>query len=197
MILTKITAFHEQELRQRANQNSKMKFLNVSTSGLRGKHHPVLSNVVTTSEVRSLRPVIKCLTGDYYCFSVKAAQTPGVSGHCRICPLQGETDMVTEDIVHVISSCVGTREVREEMLENVAQAVTTTKYPIDFQLICSDPSTLTQFLLDNTSMNLQSTCRVNINDSASQEIFTQARRMIAAIHAERVRKLKEIKNTSI
>ena len=102
-LLTKITAFHEQELRQRANQNSKMKFLNVSTSGLRGKHHPVLSNVVTTSEVRSLRPVIKCLTGDYYCFSVKAAQTPGVSGHCRICPLQGETDMVTEDIVHVIT----------------------------------------------------------------------------------------------
>ena len=102
--------------------------------------------------------------------------------------------MVAEDIVHVIAGCAGTRTVREEMLENVALAVKTTTNPVDFQLICGDQNTLTQFLLDNTSMNLLNTCRVNINDCASQEIFVQSRRMIAAINAERVRKLKEMKN---
>ena len=39
-ILTKITAFHESELRNSAENNSKMKYLNVATTGLRGRHHP-------------------------------------------------------------------------------------------------------------------------------------------------------------
>ena len=42
LVHTKILAFHEKELRLVASRNSKMKYLNVSCSGLRGKHHPLL-----------------------------------------------------------------------------------------------------------------------------------------------------------
>ena len=42
-VMTKITAFHEKELRIKAQSNEHMKYLNVSLSGLRGKHHPYLA----------------------------------------------------------------------------------------------------------------------------------------------------------
>ena len=54
-ILTKITAFHETELRKMAANNSKMKYLNVTLTGLRGRHHLSLSNIVTVEQVRKLR----------------------------------------------------------------------------------------------------------------------------------------------
>ena len=44
MILTKITAFYENELRKNSISNSSMKYLNVSVWGLRGRHHPALSD---------------------------------------------------------------------------------------------------------------------------------------------------------
>ena len=47
-VRTKITAFYEKELRNKAETNSNMTYLNVSVSGLRGKRHPALSNMLTT-----------------------------------------------------------------------------------------------------------------------------------------------------
>ena len=55
-ILTRITAFHETELRQKALSNSCMTYLNVSVSGLRGRHHPALANQLTTFDVQKSRP---------------------------------------------------------------------------------------------------------------------------------------------
>ena len=58
-ILTKITAFYEKELRQNALSNSSMKYLNVSVIGLRGRHHPSLSNLLTTHDVQKSRAHLK------------------------------------------------------------------------------------------------------------------------------------------
>ena len=55
LIKTKISAYHEKSLRLSAKNNSKMTLLNVSLVGLRGRHHPALSGIVTTSEVRDAR----------------------------------------------------------------------------------------------------------------------------------------------
>ena len=63
--MTKISAFHEQELKQAAKSNCKMNFLNVNLLSLRGRHHPCLSNIVTALEVKKLRVQLKILTGDY------------------------------------------------------------------------------------------------------------------------------------
>ena len=47
-----ITAFHEGELRKRAEVNSCMTYFNVSTLGLNGKCHPSISGTMTTVRVK-------------------------------------------------------------------------------------------------------------------------------------------------
>ena len=54
-ILTKITVFHEKELRSLAISNSKMKYFNVSMLGLNNRSHPSLSGVTTQNEVKNMR----------------------------------------------------------------------------------------------------------------------------------------------
>ena len=66
--MTKITAFYEDKLRKAATANSLMTYLNVSTLGLRGRHHPALANMKTTNDVRTSRPHLKLLSGNYLTF---------------------------------------------------------------------------------------------------------------------------------
>ena len=166
MVTTKITCFHEKEMRERANKNSKMKFLNVSTTGLSGRSHPIISDIITTADVKALRPVLKCLTSDYYTYSARSTTT-GSSGHCRLCPTQmsasGDTIGPTEDIVHVVAGCSGTNTIREKLLGELFTTASKTEVEIDLAAILNNQTTLTQFLLDNTSLNLDKNCRININ----------------------------------
>ena len=50
-IQTKICTFYEKSLREDASNSSLMQYLNVSLTGLRGRRHPALSDIVTTREV--------------------------------------------------------------------------------------------------------------------------------------------------
>ena len=83
-ILTKITAFYENELRQISMSNSSMTYMNVSVTGLRGKHHPALSNLITCFDVQKSRPHLKMLCQDYLTYEKRADQSGG-SPHCRCC----------------------------------------------------------------------------------------------------------------
>jgi hypothetical protein len=65
MVAIKITAFYENCLRQSASTNSLMNYPNVSTTGLRGRRHQALANLVTTKEVKLARPHLKFLAGNY------------------------------------------------------------------------------------------------------------------------------------
>ena len=191
MVLSKIAAFHEKNLRDKAMNNSKMTFLNISTSGLGGRSHPILNGVITTEDVKAVKPAIKCLTGDYYTYSLRAALMGG-SSHCRICPNNGENTQEPEDIEHVVAGCVATENIRKSMLTNVVVAMGTTEIPIDIDSILQDKTTLCQFLLDCNSLNLSNATRVNINDPATTEIFRHSRKLIASIHAERLRQIKQL-----
>ena len=107
-VITKISAFHEKELRLKAQKNEYMKYLNVSLSGLRGKYHPCLSNIVTTEEVQKLRPYLKFLSGDYLTYQKKYDQGDGKgSPECRLCHQGGET------VSHILAVCP-TYEVKRE-----------------------------------------------------------------------------------
>ena len=57
LVITKITSF-QKEMRMKASTNDLMQYMNVSLIGLRGRHHPCLSNVVTTDEVKKLGPQV-------------------------------------------------------------------------------------------------------------------------------------------
>ena len=101
-VLTKITSFHERELREAAAANSQMRYLNVSVLGLRGRLHPSITNVSTTHAVKKMRPHIKMLTGNYLTFQEKSRQSGG-DPSCRLCfNIQGAT-CEPETLEHRIS----------------------------------------------------------------------------------------------
>ena len=77
---TKITAYFENALRNSANENSQMRFLNVSVTGLKGRHHPPLSNLVTTNDVKISRAHLKFLSGNYLTYEIKSAQSGALHG---------------------------------------------------------------------------------------------------------------------
>ena len=106
LVKTKISAFHENELRQMAQNNSKLGYLNVSLHGLRGRHHPALANVITASEVKKLRPHLKLLSGCHLTFNAKYEQTNKGSPLCPLCSLENETVC---HIIAVCSACIAIR----------------------------------------------------------------------------------------
>ena len=55
LVKTRVTIWHEKELRKKSLNNSKMKYLNVQLSGLNGAPHPALRNITTTQDVKKLR----------------------------------------------------------------------------------------------------------------------------------------------
>ena len=48
LVKTKVTAYHEKEMRSSAASNSKMQYLNVQLCGLIGHPHPALLNIFTS-----------------------------------------------------------------------------------------------------------------------------------------------------
>ena len=99
-VMTKITVFHENELRMKAENIDCMKYLNVKLIGLRGQCHPSLIGLISTSEVRKLRPYLKFLTGDYLTYQKKFDQTNKGSPLCRLCDLQEG-----ESTCHILAIC--------------------------------------------------------------------------------------------
>ena len=167
MIATKITSYFENCLRRSAGENSLMDYLNVSTVGLRGRHHPALSNLVTTRDVKKARPHLKFLAGNYLTYQIKANQSGG-SSRCRIC-----TSGEDETISHVISVCSVMSEERERIFTEFRCLAIKTKNSINFDEILSNPKQLCQFILDPTSLNLP--VRVSLSDPLVIEFFKLSR----------------------
>ena len=179
-ILTKITAFHEQELRREASKNDMMKYLNVSLIGLRGKIHPALKNVTTTHAVRKMRPHIKMLSGDYLTFEVKSLQSGG-SPYCRMCDLKSEP----ESLEHLISRCSAISEIRTRISNSMNTICQDANIDINIKTF-NDPQ-FTQFVLDPSSMNLRK--RVNMNDPILPSLFQLSRDFCFSIDRNRTKSL--------
>ena len=172
---TLITVHHEKELREAAENNSKMVWLNVKMLGLQGKPHPILQDVTTPHEVRQMRYQVKMLCGDLYTYSLRAQQSGG-SPHCRLCQAP------YEDLPHVLSTCTetnGPRQVQSEALrtilvnsQSVDENITLTKSITiqEYLDLVRDEDLLTQFVVDPTSYNLPSTYRVSIEDKNARAV---------------------------
>ena len=161
-----------------------MTYLNVSLAGLRGRHHPALSGIIQTWEVKNARIHLKMLSGDYLTFSIKANQSGG-SPNCRSCsPLEPQK----EEIFHILAVCEKYSDIRKRMLPGFRMFCQQSLSKIDFEEISSDMNTLTQFILDPSSLNLK--VRVNVSDPILPSIFRLSRDYCNAIHTKRMNIIK-------
>ena len=187
-IKTKIITFHEKEQRSYAAENNKMCWLNVSMSGLSGKSHLIPHGISTAHEIQKLTPAFKMLCGDFLTYSIRADQSGG-SPHCRIC--SNDCSGPSEDILHILTECTATSATRIRILKDLEETISGSHFkggPKNTNEL--DLTTLIQFILDCTSMNLQNKYKININDPQLTQIFKVTRDLIFAISQERMRLLK-------
>ena len=102
-----------------------------------------------------------------------------------------------EDIEHVLTRCAGTAEIREKKLEELFSVIVTAKTPINHHLLRQNTSVLAQFVLDCSSNNLANDARISQSDPVMMDIYITARHLVNAIHCERLRKIKLLKNTQV
>ena len=160
--------------------NSKLQFFNIELQGLRGRSHPALNHIVTTHQVQRSRIHLKMLVGDYYTYEVKANQSGG-SSHCRSC----SNFSASETIEHMIAHCEAYQNIRERIIQEFEALCSKSKNGLSLKSIVSDPTALTQFVLDPSSFNLPQ--RININDPILVDMFKLSRDFCYAVHAERKR----------
>ena len=184
LILTTITAFHEQELRNAAVQKEKMPYLNVSITGLKGKLHPAVTNVFTTHAVKKMRPHIKMLSGNYLTFEEKSLQSGG-SPFCRLCIDVSEP----ESLKHLISKCEGTLEIRSRIITKMNNLCHDAGLNIDLKSFSNE--LLVQFVLDPSSLNLKN--RVSINHPVLPSLFQISRDFCYSIDRKRIKVIQQSK----
>jgi hypothetical protein len=175
-------------MRKSAAGNSLMKYLNVSTIGLRGRHHPALSSMITTQDVKLSRPHLKLLAGNYFTYKIKADQSGG-SPLCRICTSGHE-----ETVTHVISSCQAMAVERDRIFNEYSRLCSLTKNGINFDEVLMCEEKTCQFILDPTSLNLP--MRVSCYDPLVQEFFKLSRDFCYIIDKTRIGLLKEMDKQS-
>ena len=137
-----VTSHHERLLRSKASNNIKLKYLNVQTSGLSGRSHPMLTSVHTTQDVTRLRPHIKMLSGDYLSY-VNLDHDRGIGPHCRMCPPISEHPAPPEDLTHILTSCRATTDTRTRIMPTLLNTVSD-HYPSNRLLISVSHELLTQ-----------------------------------------------------
>jgi hypothetical protein len=184
LVATKITAYYEDLLRKSANGNSLMKYLNVSTTGLRGRHHPALADMKTTHDVRLSRPHLKFLSGNYLTYQTKANQSGG-SPLCRLC-----TSGQEESVSHVVSTCPAMAGERGKILSEYEKIFNLTKNKISFEEILQCEETTCQFILDPTSLNLP--VRISLYDPILPRFFRLSRDMCFILDKTRIGLLKQM-----
>ena len=180
--MTKITAFHEKEMRKKASKNEFMKYFNVSLFGLRGKLHPAVTNIYTAHSVKKVRPHIKMLVGDYLTFEKKSEQSGG-SPFCKLCDKSEP-----ESLVHLIANCSGLSETRDKIKSGIDILIKNANLKINVNALSS--SELTQLIIDPTSMNLK--IRVNINHKIVPALFQLSRDFCYAIDRCRAKLYKQV-----
>ena len=182
-VMTKITVYHERKLRENASTNSKMQYLNVYACNLRGQAHPSICNVTSVEEARQMRPHLKMLSGDYFTMQVKSQQSGG-DPNCKLC-LSTNTQNI-DSISHILVSCLSLSSIRDRIMPEIEQICQNTKY-FCFDDVSKCEITLSQFLLDPSSLNL--TQRVHVSDIHLTYLFKKIRNLCWALHNERKRKL--------
>ena len=101
------------------------------------------------------------LSGDYLCYATLAKER-GSDPQCKICPSSSLSPAPKEDIIHILTRCRGTEEIRHRIIPEQLNAVLAIN-PLNDILQKHDHLTLTQFILDCFSPNLPNSIRIAPN----------------------------------
>ena len=117
LVVTRVTVFHERELREKARTNNKLEYLNVQALGLTGRPHPAICSVMNTRDAYKMRSHLKFLTGDIESFHNLSIINSENSPHCRLCSAE------CEHTQHILTECRGTSNVRERLYPELVNLV--------------------------------------------------------------------------
>ena len=188
MVKTKVTAWQEAEMRRKAEGNSKMKYLNVQVLGLSGRPHPALDNVYSTQDSKKLRLHLKFLTCDYLTNERLSLDRPTLSSACDLCLDPSDT------IQHVLTQCSATNDVRSRLFPELVNTIAKVQPMCSILHHYPPPDTLTQFILDCTSLNLPPSIRIPAHNPLVYLIYKVSRDWCFAISNERSRLRKLVKD---
>ena len=169
LVTTRVTAYHEAQLRQIALKNSNLTYLNVQLLGLNGRPHPAILNIAETREAFKLRAHLKFLTGDFLSFSPLSTSGESELPRCRLCAASFECTQ------HILTECRCTSNVRDRLFPELLNLLADIQPTCDILVHGIPNSLLTQFILDPTSMNLPNSCRISILHPRLHELYRLSR----------------------
>lgn len=185
---TAITVHAEKKWRAKAAVNSKMMYLNVQLTGLTNKQHPALHSITDSREVPKLRIHLKFLTGDYMSFERLANDNAKGDPSCRLC------NASCEDIKHILTECRATSDITSRLLPellNILVSISPQSHILKLQSLTT--KTLTQFILDCGSFNLDNNYRLCYSLPGISQVFRLSRDWCFAVHNKRMKLLKQMK----
>ena len=166
--------------------------INVQVTGLAGRPHPVLAGVISTQEVVRSRIHVKMLSGDYPCNSYMGSDR-NEDAFCRLCQsLAPHLPAPCEDMVHLLTRCRGTADTRTRITPDLLNLIAH-YLPGNDILVHPNQTHLTQLILDPTLLNLPMTIRISPDHPALPEILAVCRNLCYAVHKDRTRQLKQLK----
>ena len=164
-----------------------MKYMHVSLSGLNGKRHPALNNLISSHEVKKSRIHLKILAGDYLTYEVKSNQSGG-SPSCRSC----DPPSPIENMTHILTTCETYCDIKQRIMPELEELCSQSKSNVDFLQVKNDSEILCQFILDPASFNLKQ--RIHVNDPLLEEFYRFSRDHCYSINSRRMKILKSKQN---
>ena len=187
LVSTKVTVYHEADLRGKALKNSSLEYFNVQLIGLTGQPHLVIAGVKDTRAALKLRVHLKFLTGDVLSFE-KLSRDRGGDPKCRLCMAPYEHTQ------HILTECRSTAEIRERLYPNLVNIVAVIDPSSGILIQQQTPNRiLNQFIIDPASINLPSSYRISYQHPQLQDLYSLSRDWCFAIYNRRARLLKALK----
>ena len=184
-IKTAVITHSEAIRRRKAADNSKLGFLNgtIKEGSPSAPWYP--HNTGCYAHVRML-------AGDYPCFANIGSHLHG-DNYCKLCQaLRPQTPAPVEGMVHLVTMCRATAETRTRILPDLLNLVSQ-YYPYNQILLEPNPTQLTQFILDPTSLNLPVGIRICSNSKDLHKVITVCRNICFSIHKDRTKQLRILK----
>ena len=126
------------------------------------------------------------LCGNLLTYGMKYDQSGTGSPRFRLC------NSSYESISHIVTSCPLYSDIRAKILTEFSETISKSQNCLDISYLSSSENTLTQLVLDPSSMNLPN--RVHVSDPILPELFTLSRDLCFAICKRRSRLISEILN---